>query len=215
MTAIPEFPKFRDITQDDIGALGLEALDKTVCEMSFANLIMWRDFDRPSVTLVEGNPCILISPKNERPFFLEPLLRTNLEAAVERCLDHAGRFSRVSDGFVSALDQKGLKISCMREHFDYVYSVSDLAELKGKKFDGKRNHIKKFKARHPDFSLVAVGRGLRADALALFEKWFEARSGSRFFPKLAHTAQKRPLRPLSICSVSFASWGRPSIQEAR
>jgi hypothetical protein len=31
-----------------------------------------------------------------------------------------------------------------RDFFDYVYLASDLIELRGKKFDGKRNHIKKF-----------------------------------------------------------------------
>jgi len=31
-----------------------------------------------------------------------------------------------------------------RDFFDYVYLASDLIELRGKKYDGKRNHIKKF-----------------------------------------------------------------------
>ena len=37
-----------------------------------------------------------------------------------------------------------------RDSFDYVYAIDDLADLKGRKFQKKRNHLNRFRAGHPD-----------------------------------------------------------------
>ncbi len=47
-----------------------------------------------------------------------------------------------------------VKVSSSRDLSDYIYLSEDLKELKGKKYHGKRNHIKHFKERGYEFRLM-------------------------------------------------------------
>ncbi len=193
---IPEYPKFKPLEFEDKNTL-LKYLDLTprkICELNLTNLFVWRDFDRPQLTMMNGNLCILVSPPNETQYFLEPLGQNKFLETVETCLNHTKKISRASEYFVSKLPNKNYKIMPLRDQFDYIYNVKELAELKGKKFDGKRNHIKKFKTRHPDYKFIPLEPGFKEQAMALFEKWFEARKQSRFFPKLAYDSQKKAVQ---------------------
>ena len=38
-----------------------------------------------------------------------------------------------------------------RDEDDYIYSVKELIELKGRKFDAKRHHIRTFLRNNPDY----------------------------------------------------------------
>jgi hypothetical protein len=109
---------------------------------------------------------------------------------VDICLKHAGKMSRLTSGFISKLPLKKYKTKCLRDQFDYIYETRALAELKGRRFDGKRNHIKKFQERHPDYKFIALAPEHKNAAYKLFEEWFAIRKESRHFPKLAHTSQK-------------------------
>ncbi|MFH1761001.1 MAG: phosphatidylglycerol lysyltransferase domain-containing protein [bacterium] len=192
---IPEYPKFKSIETRDIEQISqyLNSYSCNVCELNLANLILWKDFDRPETTLINNNPCILINPLNEAPFFLEPLGNNKLTDTIETCLGHTRRLARVSEYFIHKLGQEKYRIICHRSHFDYIYLQKDLAELKGKKYDGKRNHINKFTKMCPDNKFVPIEVKHKKDALELFEKWFEIRKESRFFPKLAYNSQKQAI----------------------
>lgn len=66
-----------------------------------------------------------------------------------------------------------------RDLFDYLYLRSDLAELKGKKFQPKRNHINKFKAEYPDYEYRPLIPELVPECLRLEKCWWEANDGER------------------------------------
>ena len=67
----------------------------------------------------------------------------------------------------------------MPQHYDYVYRVADMAELKGRRYDGKRNHIKRMRRHHPVYTYGPLEREDRDAALALFEAWCAARPAIR------------------------------------
>src|SRR3712207_9517623 len=46
----------------------------------------------------------------------------------------------------------------VRDSFDYIYQVEDLAFLKGRRFAKKKNHISKFKRSYPDFTFEEITR---------------------------------------------------------
>ncbi len=54
---------------------------------------------------------------------------------------------------------------------DYIYNVSDLAELHGKKYHGKRNHIANFKRNYPDWKYEEINEDNIADCIELHTKW--------------------------------------------
>ncbi|MFH1826245.1 MAG: phosphatidylglycerol lysyltransferase domain-containing protein [bacterium] len=189
------YPNFKSLTIADLSILKerLEKHNPKVCELAFANLIIWHDFDHAKYTFINDNLCILISPVNEPPFYLEPIGKHKLKETVDICLKDTGRLNRISEEFIFRLNMEDYHIKCDRNQFDYVYETKALAELKGKKYDGKRNHIKGFQKRHPGYRVIGLSGDLGNEALALFEEWFKARKQSRHFPKLAYDSQKSAL----------------------
>ena len=59
-----------------------------------------------------------------------------------------------------------------RDYFDYIYSRQELAELKGKNFQPKRNHVNKFKRTY-NYKYTPLTVDLIPHCLELEEKWCE------------------------------------------
>jgi hypothetical protein len=174
---IPEFPDLRPLTNDDHEMLVelLAAATPAICDLSPANLFIWRDCERPSLTRVGDSLCILIEPHLLPSFFLEPLGGSGRADAVRVLLTHADRVSRCSKALADALPAQEFDVRPLRDHFDYIYRTQALAELKGKKFDGKRNQIRKFNGNFPDYEFRSLEPSQFGDAMALFRKWGEQR----------------------------------------
>lgn len=60
-----------------------------------------------------------------------------------------------------------------RDYFDYIYLREDLATLKGKKFQAKRNHVNKFKKQYA-YEYVPLTPELIPECLELEAKWYKA-----------------------------------------
>ena len=193
---VPEYPEFKPIEVSDQETIAdqLALSERKICELSLANFIIWADFDNSYLTMINNNLCVLINPLNEPAYFLEPLGKNKIVETTETCLKHIGKISRASSDFILHLPHRRFNCACIRSQFDYIYSIKDLAELKGKKYDGKRNHIKRFIKHFPDFKFESLSSDHKEAAFGLFEKWFEARKDSRFFPKLAYLSQKSALQ---------------------
>jgi len=188
----PEYPEFKSLELEDLSQIRrlLAEAAPNICELSTSNLLIWKDFDHPLLTMIHKNLCAYISPPNEPPYFLQPIGNHKLPETVAVCLEYAGKMSRLNENFMSHLDPKKYRILCLRNQFDYIYETKTLAELKGRKFDGKRNHVKRFRDRFPDYEYVPLDGTFQAKALDLFEAWFDKKKDSRYFPKLAHISQR-------------------------
>ena len=176
--SLPLFPEFKLIgTEDrDILTAAIARYPSPACEIHFANLFMWRHFERSKFTVINDNLCVLCAPPSEAAYFLEPIGDTKIEATVGVCLSFAPRLSRVTESF--ALQYAGpFRHEPDRDNFDYVYRAEDLAQLKGKKYDGKRNRIRKIERSHV-FSYARFNRTDLTDCLSLLEKWLEVKAGS-------------------------------------
>lgn len=62
-----------------------------------------------------------------------------------------------------------------REGFDYVYRIEDLATLKGKRYQSKRNFVNRFRIARPDCETVVLNPENLHLAENLSEKWFRMR----------------------------------------
>ncbi|MDI6698803.1 MAG: phosphatidylglycerol lysyltransferase domain-containing protein [Candidatus Saccharicenans sp.] len=142
---IPDFPQLKPVELTDRDEVNnyFNAYPPEVCELTFANIYIWRHWEKPQLTKINGNLCVFCSPSDEPSYFFEPVGENRIRETVETCLSVAPRLSRVSENFLSKLGPD-LIYQEDRDNFDYVYLTEELASLRGKKYDGKRNLIKKF-----------------------------------------------------------------------
>ena len=62
-----------------------------------------------------------------------------------------------------------------RNSFDYIYNIEDLATLKGKKFQKKRNHLNKFKQLHPNYRLEPITEANAPQVEDMLQRWYKQR----------------------------------------
>lgn len=180
----PTFPSFRKITLADRALFEnyFSNIPPDISEYTFTNFYIWRDCDRSMLTSVNDNICVVAYPADEPPYFFEPLGDERIQETIEICLSHVPRFSRVSEEFTKAHfeGKKSYKIEFERSHCDYLYNKEDLINLRGRKYDGKRNKIKKFlKNFIPIYHELAKDNV--ADCLKLLGKWIKGKTSSLCF----------------------------------
>lgn len=61
-----------------------------------------------------------------------------------------------------------------REHFDYLYLRTDLANLQGKNYQPKRNHVNKFKKSY-DYRFTPMTVEMVTDCKKMYDRWCEER----------------------------------------
>jgi len=174
----PRFPEFKPLglKDRDLVTAALVRHPAEVCELTFANMFIWREVEKPMLTSIHGNLCILCAPPAEPPYFLQPIGGEKIPETVGLCLSAAPRLSRVDADF--ALRHCG-SFHCRpdRDNFDYVYESAGLISLQGKKFDGKRNHIRRFEKAH-----AYTYRRMAAEHLAgcreLLDDWLAAKAAN-------------------------------------
>lgn len=60
-----------------------------------------------------------------------------------------------------------------RDSFDYVYDINDLADLKGKRYNRKRNHFNRFRILHPNYEVQPISPENLSAVKAMIAEWFE------------------------------------------
>jgi len=172
---LPQYPDFRPVGLEDREVIMcyLDAHPTGVCEMNFANIFIWKDSERPKYTFLNGNLCLLVEPTFAPAYFLPPAGGTDICGTIQTLLRLAPRLSRVPEAFVRECGH-GFRAEEDRDNFDYVYLSEDLAELKGKKFDGKRNRIKKFETSF-EYAYGRLRREHAEDCRRLLLQWHEAK----------------------------------------
>jgi hypothetical protein len=117
----------------------------------------------------------LAEPLIEAPYFFEPLGVKKIMGTLNICINHAGRISYASSQYTHAIHHSCFEIKPRRNNFDYIYLTKDLIELKGRKYDGKRNHLKRFQNKYPDYEFLPIGNRNKKEALEIFNKWFKSK----------------------------------------
>lgn len=62
-----------------------------------------------------------------------------------------------------------------RDSFDYVYAIDDLADMRGRKFQKKRNHVNRFRVGFPDWAVQPLTGDNIPLAAAFVRGWFAGR----------------------------------------
>lgn len=151
------------------------------CECNFVSGYLWTAAYRLRVAVFDGTLIKAYFRDENRVWgYCLPHGR-NVAGAVEAVFaDAAERGQAVRIAYMNRRERETLeelfpnRFSYESEPFnrDYIYSSRDLAELAGKKFHSKRNHISKFYRTYGDaVRFSAISQGNASDALRVAELW--------------------------------------------
>ncbi len=190
--AIPSYPEFKLLEKEDkeLFERYYSAREIEISDHTFSNYFIWRKLDRTQLTVIDGYLCPMVIGPDKKPHFMMPLGEGNLRDVVRVCLEHTGSVVRVDEAFRTALgESEEYRVVEDRDQFDYIYLAKDLAELKGRKYDGKRNHINALlKASNPVY--MSMGPEHVEECLSLNEIWCtKKRSETEGFPNLECEAE--------------------------
>lgn len=153
------------------------------CDYSFANICSWRFLYDTEYAVVDGQLLIRFRIENKtRVAYMTPTGQGDLKQAVELlekdslkqghplCMlgvtqDARDELEKVLPGAFFYIPE--------RDYFDYIYLREDLATLKGKKYQSKRNHINNFNKKY-EYKFVPLSEELVPECLELECKWYKA-----------------------------------------
>lgn len=151
------------------------------CGYSLANLFMW---GRQKVAIVGGRLAIFshYAGNTVYPF---PVGDADPQEALEAIIQDAQqrgipcRFTGLSCEDKQVLENLypgRFRYHCGRDNFDYVYDINDLADLKGRKFQQKRNHVNKFVQNFPDYYVKPLDETTLPACKNMVDNWYYRRS---------------------------------------
>ncbi len=189
LDTVEEVPRMRELLLEDrelfvpwMRMHGVESSDIT-----FTNLFLWRGA-RPVRIARSGDFLVIVRtglPGDAR--LLTPVGDGDLASAVRSLpgllaheLGHGAAvkvpaaIERMPERLARELESAGFNAEEDRDNFDYVYRVGDLAELKGRRFDGKRNQVRRCLDAH-ECSYEPIREETLLDCLRLEEAWCDTR----------------------------------------
>lgn len=158
----------------------LQSCGERGCEYSFTNLFLW---GRQKAAFVDGHLTLLsqFDRRSVYPFpvgqgdvkpVLDAIIHDSRTRGIPCCLSS---MTEADCETLNALYPGAFRFYTDRNNFDYIYSIDDLADLKGRKFQKKRNHLNKFRQNHPDCQILPLNEQTRVAAFLLLRQWYQNR----------------------------------------
>ncbi|MBR1762824.1 MAG: DUF2156 domain-containing protein [Eubacterium sp.] len=151
------------------------------CEYTFGNVFCW--VDSYSIEICHYKNFFICRWGNPPEIaYSVPLGEGNFSEAVEEIINDAKslgaipRIYGVTEGYLLMLQEAFFgKFNYNYDSGinDYIYSVSKMESLNGKKYHGKRNHISNFKKNYPDWQYENISKDNIADCINMHEEWLK------------------------------------------
>lgn len=170
---------FRPITAEDKALYEsyLHSCKHRGCEFSFVNVYLW---GQQNIALVSG--ClVLLSHFGKYTVYSFPLgdgdkisaVKAVIEDSSDRGIDCLiGGMTDDEKAFLEAAFPDLFDFYTNDSSYDYVYGIDALADLSGKKYHGKRNHINRFKQNYPDCVTEPISEKNIDAVRKMAEDWF-------------------------------------------
>ena len=168
------------------------------CAFSFANLYLW---GRQCAARV-GDLLLLFSHFNGKTMYPYPAGPGDAKAAIDLLMADARergiplRLTGLNAQDIEHLESwypGQFRFHCGRDGYEYVYAIDDLADLRGKRYQPKRNHVNRFLQEYPDASILPLTDETLPDAVALAERWYQRRTAEED-AGMEHVALQRAFR---------------------
>lgn len=150
------------------------------CEDTFANIFLWSRYYEAEYAIV-ANTMVVKTGSGEDTSFAFPMgYRDDVKAALDVLMvecDETGLefqmhcITEEEFGDVEKWYPDTFQIQYIREDADYVYEREKLANLSGKKYHGKKNHVNKFKNLFPDWSYERITDENMEDCFQMAMNW--------------------------------------------
>ena len=152
------------------------------CEGSFVSLIMWCRCYNHQVAIEDNQVYIRVGEHCENLFLL-PFgedIKTGVDRMIYTCntccnkpvlflTSQGARFEKFKELYGDRFE-----ITPSRDDFEYIYRRTDLAELAGRKYHSKRNHIAAFSKTY-QWSYEDINDSNLKDVLLMSEEWYRKR----------------------------------------
>ena len=170
------------------------------CAFSFASLYLW---GRQCAARV-GDDLLLFSHFQGKTMYPYPVCPGSARDAIEVLIADSQergiplRLSGLNTQDVEDLERwypGQFRFHCGRDGHEYVYAIDDLADLKGKKYQPKRNHINRFLSEYPDAVIRPLDESTLPDARNLADRWYQRR-----------TAEEDAGMEMVALNRAFANW---------
>lgn len=174
-----EFKAF-DLTKKDAYNRYLQSAGERGCEYSLVNLYLW---GRQQFAFVHDN-LVCFSQFNRKSVYLFPVGPGDKKPVLEEVIaDAKGRgipcrltgLTHDDCALLERLFPGKFRYHFDRDSFDYIYDIHDLADLKGRKFQRKRNHLNRFRENNPDYILEPITEKNIRQVQELADRWYQMR----------------------------------------
>lgn len=178
---------FKPITIDDKEVITSFTLPSPLrnCDLAFSNMCSWR-FLYQSEYAVYKNFLLIrfyIEEKNrKRIAYMRPIGNGDFHDALLQLEEDSWQHGHpllmlgvtpISKDLLEEAFPGEFSYIPERDYFDYIYLREDLATLKGKKFQAKRNHVNKFKKQYA-YEYEPLTAELVPECLEFEAKWYKA-----------------------------------------
>ncbi|WP_099465209.1 MULTISPECIES: DUF2156 domain-containing protein [Parabacteroides] len=176
---------FKPITLDDREVITSFTFpsDYRNCDFSFANMCSWRFLYNSEFAIVEGYLLIRFWIEDKsRIAYMMPVGKGDLKSIInlleEDSLKHGHPLCMlgITPDAKTELERvlpKDFYYIPERDYYDYIYLRENLASLKGKKYQSKRNHINNFKKQY-SYEYMPITPDIVPQCLELECKWYKA-----------------------------------------
>jgi hypothetical protein len=187
VTMLPQFPEFKDVGLS-LRTVFNEFLSRHPLEASeynFTNIFAFRKAYNFKLSVLHGN---LITLRDAEPVSVFcPIGNSQMMNTLKEIFDYLGTrtktpyLERVPESFVDAFLKSSKKFTLGedRDHFDYVYLVKELSQLRGNKFHDKKNKINKFKSIY-QYKYQTLTPDLIEECIAFEHDWCEERDCGKY-----------------------------------
>lgn len=155
------------------------------CDLSFSNLCSW-EFNY-NTQIAEWKDCLIFKfwVENTTLAYMMPVGNGDLKTVIREMVYDARKEGQTFRMLGVCSDMRNdletfynndFDFVHAKDYDDYIYLRSDLAELKGKRYQPKRNFVNRFK-KNNDYEYSAIKAEDIEECLALEAKWFEKNNG--------------------------------------
>lgn len=188
------------------------------CEYSFANKYLW---GRQQVAFLHG--CVaFFSHFYGRTVYPYPLGNGDRRTVLEEIFRDAKergipcRITGMTQENRNELEEwfpDRFHIHADRDGFDYVYAIDDLADLRGRRFQKKRNHFNRFRVEHPGYEVRELNACNLHQAMHMVNDWYHSRmkddpEGDYLLENIAMSKAFRDFRKLDMEGILLLDGGQ-------